>query len=141
MNVLRARRPLIACLLVGALVGAGATWLIARSGDDGTTSRLVRGVTLAVNADGTAIGLAEDGRKGASGYSIAGADWQDCSSGICGSTHDGAARPDCLPPMSSGQTLEVLVVTAPVRDAEGRPSYSLSRGVFVRCMSAPTRTR
>ncbi|MFN8110663.1 MAG: hypothetical protein U0Y82_12590 [Thermoleophilia bacterium] len=100
----------------------------------------MRGVTTAVNIDGTALGLTVPGQTPGMGYAIAGADWQDCSGGTCGDTHEGGDRPGCLPPLSSGQLLEVVIVDAPVPNVDGQVESWVERGVFVRCLSTPTHT-
>jgi hypothetical protein len=86
--------------------------------------RVERGVTTAVNSDGTAIGVR--GTGGFNGFNVAGSMW----SGSDGVWHEGTQGGTCLVPESSGQALTLGVVKAP--PAGGAP------GMNLRCDGPPT---
>ena len=126
-------RTLLLVFLVAALAVAAGVWVGHRD-QGGVTARHVRGVTVAVGNDGTAVGLARDGEREGRGYDIGGVPWQDCST-VCGPWNDGPA-PSCVPNLSSGQRIELGVVT--IRPEDDSPGGV--RVVWLRCLSAPTRS-
>jgi hypothetical protein len=87
-------------------------------------------LTTGVDSGGTSIGFDDGEEFRGNGLRILGADWQNCAGRSCGLMHveedDG---PDCVWPLSRGQTLELGIVDL--------NDYG-KRVVFVRCLTLPT---
>jgi hypothetical protein len=126
------RRVALACFAAGVLIGAIGIAAYALSTGGALTQparvEVVNGVTSAVNATGTSIGIRDMGGHFVAGYSVSGAIWSRQSE----SWHDpigGDSNRSCLIPLSSGQKLRLGVVNVPAGHAPGGP-----RVVWFQCL-------
>ena len=106
MNAVRigSRLALLAVFVLGIVLGAIVTWVVASSSD--ARVHIVEGHVSSVNVDGTAIGLSENNE----GYIIAGARWR-----INGGPWNGTF-PTCLEPLTGGQKVRLGIVNAAPED-------------------------
>lgn len=134
------KRVALAWFAGGVLIGAIGIVTYALSTGGALTQparvEVVDGVTTAVNATGTSIGVRDTDGHWVGGYSVSGAIWSRPS----GAWHDpigGDSNRSCLVPLSSGQELRLGVVNVPAGRAPGGP-----RVMWFQCLGgvAPRRS-
>jgi hypothetical protein len=125
-------RVVVASFAVGVLLGAIGLAAYAFSTGGAVTQparvEVVKGVTTAVNATGTSIGVRDMDGHFVGGYSVSGAIWSRQGE----NWHDpigGDSNKSCLISLSSGQKLTLGVVHVPAGRAPGGP-----RVVWFQCL-------
>jgi hypothetical protein len=126
------KRVALASFAAGALIGAMGLGAYAISTGGALTQSarvdVVNGVTTAVDASGTSIGVRDLNGRWIGGYSVSGASWSDRRE-IWHQPIGGDSNRSCLTPLSSGQKLRLGVVDVPAGPAPGGP-----RVVWFQCL-------